>query len=99
MSRVIDVDGDGYNDLVTVNAHNGVTSELPSFIYWSGPGGMEASRTDLPTIGAHDVVGMDINHDGRLDLLFPSAWVDAHNPSKPRPIHGLYPGRGPQLSR
>ena len=87
MSRVIDVDGDGYNDLVTVNAHNGVTAELPSFIYWSGPGGMEESRTDLPTIGAHDVVAMDINQDGRLDLLFPSAWVDNQNPSKPRPIH------------
>ncbi len=87
MSRVIDVDGDGYNDLVTVNAHNGVTAELPSYIYWSGPSGLEESRTVLPTIGAHDVVAMDINHDGRLDLLFPSAWVDAHNPSIPRPIH------------
>ncbi len=87
MSRVIDVDGDGYNDLVTVNAHNGVTSELLSYIYWSGPDGMEASRTDLPTKGAYDVVAMDINRDGRLDLLIPSAWVDSHNPATPRPIH------------
>ncbi len=98
MSRVIDVDGDGHNDLVTVNAHNGVTSELNSYIYWGGPNGMEASRTDLPTIGAHDVVAMDINRDGRLDLIFPSAWVDAHNPSKPRPMHVYIQGENRSFS-
>lgn len=87
MSRVIDVDGDSHNDLVTVNAHNGVTSELPCYIYWGGPDGLEASRTDLPTIGAYDVLALDINRDGRLDLITPSAWKDSHNPAKPRLAH------------
>ena len=87
MSRVIDVDSDGFNDLVTVNAHNGVTSELNCHIYWGGPDGPEASRTDIPTIGAHDVIALDINRDGRLDLIFPSAWKDGHNPAKPRLTH------------
>ncbi len=87
MSRVADVDGDGHNDLVTVNAHNGVTSELPCYIYWGGPDGPEASRTDLPTIGAYDVMTLDLNRDGRLDLIMPSAWKDSHNPAKPRLAH------------
>ena len=87
MSRVIDVDSDGFNDLVTVNAHNGVSSELNCHIYWGGPDGPEASRTDIPTIGAHDVIALDINRDGRLDLIFPSAWKDGHNPAKPRLTH------------
>ncbi len=87
MSRVIDVDGDGHNDLVTVNSQNGVSSELDSYIYWGGPEGPEASRTDLPTIGAFDVTPLDINSDGKLDLLFPSAWIDGHNPAIPRLVH------------
>lgn len=87
MSRVIDVDGDGHNDLVTIIGHNGVTSELPFYIYWGGPDGPEASRTDLPAIGSFDVIAVDINRDGRLDLILPSAWVDSHNPAKPRLTH------------
>lgn len=87
MSKVIDLDGDGHNDLVTIVGHNGVTSELPCYIYWGGPDGLEVSRTDLPTIGAFDVVTVDINRDGRLDLIMPSAWKDIHNPAKPRLTH------------
>lgn len=87
MSRVADVDADGYQDLITVNCYNGVTSELPAFIYWGGPDGPEESRTDLPTIGAYDVAVLDINRDGRLDLIFPSAWRDNHNPALPRLVH------------
>ncbi len=87
MSKVIDVDGDGHNDLVTMIGHNGVTSELPFYIYWGGPDGPGASRTDLPVIGAFDVIASDINRDGRLDLIMPSAWKDSHNPAKPRLVH------------
>ncbi len=87
MSKVIDVDGDGHNDLVTVIGHDGITSELPFFIYWGGPEGLEADRTDLHAIGSFDVIAVDINRDGRLDLILPSAWVDSHNPAKPRLTH------------
>jgi hypothetical protein len=84
MSRIADVDGDGFADLVVVNAENGVTSELDSYVYWGGPNGLTGERTELPTSGAYDVAVADVNGDGRMDLVFPSAWVDHHNPGRPR---------------
>ena len=84
MSRSLDVDGDGYLDLVVVNGENGVTSELCSYVYWGGADGLTGERSDLPTAGAYDVVGVDLQGRGRVDLVFPSAWVDHHNPGQPR---------------
>lgn len=86
MSRVADVDGDGYQDLVVVNGENGVTSELNSYIYWGGPDGLTGERTEFPTAGAYDVAIRDITGNGLPDLIFPSAWVDHHNPGRPRQI-------------
>ena len=86
MSRVVDVDGDGHADLVVVNAENGVTSELDSYVYWGGPGGLSGQRTELATIGAYDVAALDLTRSGLLDLMFPSAWVDHHNPGEPKLI-------------
>ncbi len=87
MSRVLDVDGDGYPDLVVVNAENGVTSELESYVYWGGPDGLTGERTELPTAGAYDVAVVDLTGNGIVDLVFPSAWVDHHNPGRPRLVH------------
>jgi len=86
MSRVVDVDCDGYNDLVVVNAENGVTSELSSYIYWGGPNGLTGERTEFRTAGAYDVAICDITGNGLPNVIFPSAWVDHHNPGRPRPI-------------
>ena len=80
MSRILDVDGDGFPDLIVVNGANGVTSELDSYIYWGGPDGLTGERTELPTAGAYEVVATDLNGNGHLDLIFPSAWLDHHNP-------------------
>ena len=83
MSRIIDLDRDGFNDMIVVNGENGVTSNLPSYVYWGEPEGIGTERIDLQTTGAYDLAVMDINRDGRLDLIFPSAWEDHHNPGKP----------------
>lgn len=86
MCRIVDLDGDGHPDLVVANGENGVTSELDSYVYWGGPRGLTGERTELPTAGAYDVAVTDIDRDGQLDLIFPSAWVDHHNRGEPRPL-------------
>ena len=86
MSRAVDVDGDGYLDLIVVNGENGVTSELDSYIYWGGPEGLTGERTELPTAGAYDVAAVDLKGKGCCDVIFPSAWVDHHNPGVARLI-------------
>ena len=95
MSRVVDLDGDGHLDLVVVNAENGVTSELNSYVYWGGPDGLSGERAELPTIGAYDVAIADLNGDGRQDLIFPYAWVDHHNPGRSMPL-GVYVQTAPR---
>ncbi len=87
MSRAVDVDGDGFLDLIVVNGENGVTSELNSYVYWGGPDGLTGERTEFHTAGAYDVAAVDLRGEGRLDIIFPSAWVDHHNPGESRLIH------------
>ena len=78
-STITDIDGDGYNDILVMNGENGVTSNLPSYIYWGSPEGIGAERTDLPTLGGYGGIVIDINRDERLDIIFSSAWEDHHN--------------------
>ena len=87
MSHAADVDGDGFLDLVVVDAENGVTSELDSYVYWGGPAGLTGEHAVLPTAGAYDVAAVDLTGNGLLDLIMPSAWVDHHNAGEPRPLH------------
>ncbi|MEF2244371.1 FG-GAP repeat domain-containing protein [Paenibacillus sp. IITD108] len=83
LPKAIDVDGDGYLDLIIANSENGVTSELKSYIYWGGPNGLTGECTELDTIGAYDVAVFDINGDGLNDLIFTTAWYDHHNAGVP----------------
>ena len=45
MCRIVDLDGDGHQDLIIVNSTNGVSCELLCHIYWGGPDGLTGERT------------------------------------------------------
>ena len=66
-----------------LNDYNGVGSELPCYVYWGSKNGLSAKPVELPAFGARAVALIDLNRDGLLDLIFPSAWKDPHNPAVP----------------
>ena len=86
-STIVDLDQDGFGDVVVANADSGISGELSSFVYWGDSQEPGKERTDLPTIGAYDVAVLDIDRDGLLDLIFPSSWKDRHNSAEPIPAH------------
>lgn len=78
--RIVDVDGDGYDDVLIANGENGVSSILTSYVYWGGPNGLTGERSEFGTEGAYDAVAIDLTGNGLKDLVFTSAWFDHHFP-------------------
>ncbi|MBS1873303.1 MAG: VCBS repeat-containing protein [Acidobacteria bacterium] len=76
--KAADLNNDGYPELIFANegAETGLEDLYPdrgrdSFIYWGSASGFDPAHPGrLPTRGAKDVVAADIDHDGRLDLVF-----------------------------
>ena len=81
--KAVDVDGDGYLDLIIANGENGVTSELKSYLYWGGPDGLTGEYLAFDTIGAYDVAVCDISGSGLPAVIFSTAWCDHHNAGTP----------------
>lgn len=79
-TKAVDVDGDGYLDLVIANGENGVTSILPSYVYWGGEHGLTGECSQFLTEGAYDAIAIDLTGNGLKDLVFTSAWFDHHYP-------------------
>ena len=66
-----DLNGDGYLDIVFSNSRDGNIFKINSFIYWGSVSGPTVTKkTGLPTIGAFDSLGADLDDDGYVDLLF-----------------------------
>ena len=66
-----DFNHDGFADIAIANNSDGVSSTVPSYIYWGSANGFDAKhRTELPTLSATGVVAADINGDGFPDLIF-----------------------------
>ena len=105
MVEVADLNRDHLLDLVVVNHVDAVkplgpgevaihhaNPNVDAIIYWGGPTGYSAARTDaLPTIGPCDTVAADCNSDGYVDLFFPSYLGGVH-----RSFPGYLYWNGPQ---
>lgn len=65
-----DLNGDGYPDLVFANSSNGVTHDVPSYIYWgSATGYAPYMRSELQTFGAASINTADLNGDGIPEVV------------------------------
>jgi hypothetical protein len=70
-AAVADFNNDGLLDLAISSYHGGLRRDLPSYIYWQGPQGFNASNvTMLETYSASGILSTDFNADGWIDLFF-----------------------------
>ena len=67
-----DLDGDGWLDVILCGTSNGANSvALDAVVYFGAPQGYAKRRTvRLPTYQSRCVIAVDIDADGRLDLVF-----------------------------
>ncbi len=71
-NTVIDINGDGYLDIVFSNYYNGSTYEINSYIYWGDASNSYNTKTELATSGAYANSAADVNGDGYIDIVFSS---------------------------
>jgi len=68
---VADLNGDGFQEIISVNGNNNTTGHQNSVIYWGDEAGWDASRkTELLTLRSDHVTVADLNGDKHLDLVF-----------------------------
>lgn len=78
-AEIADLNADGYPDVILCNFWDPADHHfgVPSYIYWGGPSGFSGShRSELTTYGAHDAAVVDVNGDGRLDIIFSNYRTD-----------------------
>ncbi|MFB3902403.1 MAG: FG-GAP repeat domain-containing protein [Acidobacteriota bacterium] len=68
---VLDLNRDGYDDLVLAMGNNGTRADLNAFVYFGDPRGLSQRRLVLvPAPGARSVTAGDFNGDKLPDLAF-----------------------------
>ncbi len=72
----LDLNNDGFLDVVISNYRNGSVFKQNSYIYWGGTGGLAAKApTELPTVGSGYNVAADLDDDGYPDLVFANMYT------------------------
>lgn len=70
-NSVVDINRDGFWDLVISNQGDNTPGQQFSTIFWGSSDGIsEANTTKLPTVGASANSVFDLNNDGHLDIVF-----------------------------
>jgi hypothetical protein len=67
-----DFDNDGYQDIVHASYNDGATVNTTSFVYWGKDHHAQATRTPLPSHGAHWACVADFDKNGFQDVLLVS---------------------------
>jgi fibronectin type 3 domain-containing protein len=66
----VDLNNDGYPDIVFSNAYNGSSRNINSTIYWGSKDGYSLSnKMELPTSGARGNILADFDDDGLYDIV------------------------------
>jgi hypothetical protein len=94
-NSIVDLNNDGYLDIVFSHNHNDSTHNINSYIYWgSSTGFSNQGKTELATRGARGNSIADLNNDGYLDIVFSN-----HNNDSTRNINSyIYWGSAPGFS-
>ncbi len=70
----MDLNLDGYADIVFSNSNNGSSTQINSYIYWGTSSGLTTTgKKELPTVGASGCATADLNDDGYADVIFANA--------------------------
>lgn len=76
-SQLVDLNGDGYLEIVFCNFIHNYSVHMNALIYWGGPGGYTRDRrTELPTLLADGLAAADFNQDGYIDLAFANRGIE-----------------------
>lgn len=68
-----DLNGDGYDDIVIANQHNGTHSDVTAYVYYASDEGLtERYKIELPAPNCRAAAIGDFNGDGRPDIAFSS---------------------------
>jgi len=71
IGQQLDVNNDGYMDIVFSNLRNDSTHNINSYIYWGSLSGFSnEDKTELATHGAIGNSIADLNNDGYMDIIF-----------------------------
>ena len=76
-SLVVDLNQDGYPELVFCNFIHNYSVHMMALIYWGSPDGYQRGhRTELPTLLAGGLAAGDFNGDGWIDLAFSNRGIE-----------------------